>query len=161
MVLKSLWRLTRLQESAIETNPLDRGHQDKITSFKQEISVIVETLQEQQKILDFAQPNPGGMARSSDIFRSSTEPRPYLTNEPSYLVPAVDSRSRTRSRSRTIPRAGTPGRQLDATDPNGVLGLLMQDSQALIDRKIREFQEMNTRASELEAWVGLSALWVL
>jgi hypothetical protein len=47
----------------------------------------------------------------------------------------------------------TPGSQIDPTDPSGIGGVLIQDSYALIDRKMREFYEMNNRASELEAWV--------
>ena len=46
----------------------------------------------------------------------------------------------------------TPG-SLDPIDPNGIQGLLVQDSYALIDRKIRDFEEMNQRADELEKLV--------
>jgi len=39
--------------------------------------------------------------------------------------------------------------QLDPIDPSGVQGLLIQNSRAVIEKKIREFEEMNTRATEL------------
>jgi hypothetical protein len=63
------------------------------------------------------------------------------------------STSHYRSVARPIidgPRA--PG-WLDPIDPNGIQGLLVQDSYALIDRKIRDFEEMNQRADELEKLV--------
>jgi hypothetical protein len=53
----------------------------------------------------------------------------------------------------SISRPRTPGSQIDPIDPSSIQGLLIQDSYALIDRKMREFEEMTTHASELEAWV--------
>ena len=47
-------------------------------------------------------------------------------------------------------RAQTPGSQIDPTDPSGIHGLLIQDSYALIDRKMRLFQDLRDRATELE-----------
>lgn len=46
-----------------------------------------------------------------------------------------------------------PATQLSPTDPNGVRGLLIQDSLALVEKRIRDFKEMNDRASDLEIWV--------
>ena len=91
--------------------------------------------------------------------------RPGAAHGPSYLVPR-ESSSVNYDRRPTVSYASpnafmppspppTPGSQIDPTDPTGIQGLLTQDSYALIDRKIREFQEMNERASELEAWVCL------
>jgi len=47
----------------------------------------------------------------------------------------------------------SPASQLSPTDPSGVQGLLNQDSQALVDKRIRDFREINDRASDLETWV--------
>ncbi|CZR67669.1 uncharacterized protein PAC_17568 [Phialocephala subalpina] len=183
-------------ESAIEANPLDRAHQDKISCLKQEISVIIETLVQQRRIINFAQPFLGGQPLEIEdpILRTSRSRYPGE----SYLVPAASTRppyyshggtsysradatigstyrSRARQSSsyyeredydRDVQQSGlylrplirpmgpprTPGSQLDPTDPNGVQGLLVQDSQALIDRKIQEFREIVDRATDLEKW---------
>jgi hypothetical protein len=47
----------------------------------------------------------------------------------------------------------SPASQLSPTDPSGVQGLLNQDSRALVDKRIRDFREINDRASDLETWV--------
>jgi hypothetical protein len=47
-----------------------------------------------------------------------------------------------------------PVTQLSPTDPNGVQGLLVQDSLASVDKRIRDFKEMKYRASDLETWVS-------
>ncbi|KAF4628859.1 hypothetical protein G7Y89_g9299 [Cudoniella acicularis] len=182
-------------EAAVETNPLDRGHQDKISCFKQEISVILETLEQQRRIVNFAQ--PASASRTVEFVTSTQKrPQPYLMPSDPYESrkeayssrPFVSKNKETSSyRDRSaynqgsayrdlhtqestyyendvqrqhVPfyRASGPsiasatGSQIDPTDPNGIQGLLMQDNQALVDSKIREFQEMNIRASELETW---------
>lgn len=47
-----------------------------------------------------------------------------------------------------------PASQLSPTDPNGIQGLFIQDSLALLEKRIRDFKEMNDRASDLEIWVS-------
>jgi hypothetical protein len=38
-------------------------------------------------------------------------------------------------------------------DPSGVQGLLLQDGLAIVEKRIREFREMQDRASDLGDWV--------
>jgi hypothetical protein len=47
----------------------------------------------------------------------------------------------------------SPTSQLSPTDPNGVQGLLNLESRALVDKRLRDFREINDRASDLETWV--------
>jgi hypothetical protein len=47
----------------MERRPLDRGHQDKITRFKQEMVIIAENLSMQSRILNRIQHQSGGGAR--------------------------------------------------------------------------------------------------
>lgn len=147
----------------IENNPLDRGHQDKLTAFKQELRVISTTLQQQRAILLYAE-RIATAARPSEV-TIPVQPDP---SPGSYLVPPVDtyleqhhssSFSRERSYSghhqRNAPtthnaRPGVPSSQIDPTDPSGVQGLLIQDSYALIERKMSLFEELKIRAEELE-----------
>ena len=68
------------QEADIEDNPLDRAHQEKLILFKQEISVITETLEKQSKIL-YAIPTSNRSQQPlrtvADRRRSSTYDRDY------------------------------------------------------------------------------------
>lgn len=180
------------QESAVEANPLDRGHQDKLTRFKQEVFVIDQTLRQQRRIVDSSQLTDYSAHRSIPLethkmsFNSRERSNIHRTS-PRTIQPVNEhgySRSRSYKRDAYYdeyddddnflqpivienigpPRA--PGSQLDPTDPSGVKDILVGDSLALIDRKMREFQEMNERASELETWVCLAwssllhAFWV-
>ncbi len=47
-----------------------------------------------------------------------------------------------------------PTSQLSPTDPNGVRGLLIPDSLALVEKRIRDVKEVTDRASHLEIWVS-------
>jgi len=168
---------------------LNRRHQDTIAFFKNEVSVILETLGQQQRLLNSSQTldrdhyatehNPA-IQRSRSRSRSYAFGSAHANYGSSYLAPEEPSasHSRYRSRSTSRPRSYYPdmdpvyysgpshlrssddpgysfeGPKLDPTDPRGVQGLLTQDSQAVTDRKIRAFQEMNIRASELEKWVS-------
>ncbi|CZR54996.1 uncharacterized protein PAC_04881 [Phialocephala subalpina] len=155
-------------ESNIESNPLDRGHQDKITSFKQEIIVILDNLMHQSRILTYpkllTQPTErrairGGppaapycaneLPRPSQIERSS-----YREHGSSYAAPPeVSYVSRTRESNRsdydperarsdyvdrpdrltTVESSHLAGSHLDPTDPSGVQGLLIQETQSMFD----------------------------
>lgn len=42
-------------------------------------------------------------------------------------------------------------------DPSGIQGLLIQDSLVLIDKRIKDFREMEYRASDLETWASLTS----
>ncbi|KAH6668177.1 hypothetical protein B0J14DRAFT_600005 [Halenospora varia] len=173
-------------ESAIETKPLDRGHQDRISCFKQEISVILETLEQQRSIIQVSQPSYATQTAQEFRIRptnpeSQYRARSHVNIEDEYgshysradatagssnvggygRVPVYRASERHQANAANIysrtpqPFAGafqTYSSQLDPLDQNGIQNILQQDSQALIDSKIRDFREMNIRASELEAW---------
>jgi len=82
--------------------------------------------------------------------RSRSESRPH---EPEYTSYGRTSYARGTFRPPDRPQIYDVSK-LDPTDPRGVQGLFIQESQAVIDRKIRAFKEMNIRASELETWVS-------
>ena len=151
---------------------MDRCHQDRIVSLKQEISVISETLALQRKVLSLAQP---GVGVSRVVARGDIEPRersrsrsrriaayngdeylPVLatTTGGSYLQAAAGSPYSEAPAGGTYLQA-SPGNDLQppTIDPSGVQGLLVQDSLALVDKRIREFREMRDRASDLGDWV--------
>ncbi|KAH8654579.1 hypothetical protein BGZ60DRAFT_532947 [Tricladium varicosporioides] len=174
-------------ESAIETKPLDRGHQDRISCFKQEISVILETLEQQRSIIQVAQPSltfhetrqEFKIRPTNLVSQYRTKPHINLDDEhgshysradatagssnigPYGRTPLYRASERYQTNSAKIHSrvpetfAGTfqtYNSQLDPLDQSGIQTLLQQDSQALIDSKIRDFREMSIRASELEAW---------
>ncbi|KAI9053978.1 hypothetical protein LZ554_002922 [Drepanopeziza brunnea f. sp. 'monogermtubi'] len=114
-------------QSEIEANPLDRNHQDRIVCLKQEIEVISETLDVQQYILRQAQRGFGASrtagAREDTDYPSQKLPPPY-----------------------------THTRSFPALESTGVQSLIIQDSLALVDNRIRGFREMREIASELGDW---------
>ena len=145
---------------------MDRGHQDKLTAFKQEIRVILATLQQQRLILIHAE-RVATVQKSPEtsvpmIQQEAALSHWYTAQDPSYL-PAERTYRYERERERSYPRdqihrpnpsahlgRSSPGSQIDPTDPSGVLGLLIQDSQVLVERKMRLFDELRIRAEELE-----------
>lgn len=189
-----------IKELAIEGNAPDRGYQDKITYFQQEISVILDNLHRQNRVLAAIQAFEGyrpwevrealadlpSRTHTTSRHQQSHSRPVYYSHGGQYLVPdrspyvermhreedELDIRiSRAPiinnqiseyyedplpARTSTLgSRPRTPGQQLDPTDPNGVEGLLIQDSRALIDKKTREFEEMAIRATELGTEVRL------
>ncbi|KAJ5032997.1 uncharacterized protein L3040_009582 [Drepanopeziza brunnea f. sp. 'multigermtubi'] len=114
-------------QSDIEANPLDRNHQDRIVCLKQEIEVISETLDVQQYILRQAQRGFGASrtagAREDADYPSHKLPPPY-----------------------------THTRSFPALESTGMQSLIIQDSLALIENRIRGFREMREIASELGDW---------
>jgi len=176
----------------MDANPLDRGHQDKLTCFTQETLEILDNLGRQKDILDGIQVTEGyrtwevkRLAEDQiDIHpkltsRSRSHARPvYYTQGPSkpeprssYFRPAAyydrnydntrndkmmiinncenDYENPALARTSQISNPRMSSSQLDPIDPSGVQGLLIQNSRAVIEKKIREFEEMNTRATEL------------
>lgn len=85
---------------------------------------------------------------SQEATYGSSRPRDDYYDEDTHL-----SLARRPSPYVSISWPPTSGSQIDPTDPSGIQGLLIQDSYALIDRKMRELEEMAVHASELEAWV--------
>jgi hypothetical protein len=51
--------------------------------------------------------------------------------------------------------------KLSPTDSDGIQGLLLQDSLALVDKRIRDFRQMDDLASDLENWVSERFLFQL
>lgn len=138
--------------------------------------MIWKALQQQRRILDYAE-RIATATRPAEITipviqQEALHDSPYL--EVSRFEPEYHSNSRSRSYSREQATAGhlrhhstptpyigrpqTPGSQIDPTDPSGIQGLLIQDSYALIDRKMRLFEELKIRAEELEDEVRSSPL---
>lgn len=164
----------------MENNPFDRGHQDKISCLKEEIAVILDNLILQGRIVTDPQLfNQPVETRSSPIVVRQTLAADYEIAPMSFHSHASShhhysssqvgplqgtvypSRYRSSYRNEDAGRptnvaqhekSRPPGTQIDPTDPDGVQGLLIQETQALVDRKIRGFQQMLDRASELEAW---------
>ncbi|RFU26987.1 hypothetical protein B7463_g9343, partial [Scytalidium lignicola] len=126
-------------QSDIEAYPLDRGHQDRLVSLKQEISVISETLSQQRSVLHRAAPQLSSMGHRADIDlpQHSRSQEPYMQRReaPPYGVPPPYNSLQ-------------PG----ILGPNGAEGLIMQDSRALLEKRVREFREMQDIASDLGDW---------
>jgi hypothetical protein len=150
----------------VESNPLDRGHKDNLTAFKQEIRVILKTLQQQRDILCYADRivNASRPAEISARTGHDLAPPHLIPQHPSYAERGYHSHSRLRSYSREqgyrasphVRRLQISGSEIDPTDPSGIQGLLTQDSYALIDRKMRLFEELGIRAEEIEEEVSTS-----
>ncbi|KAH8819883.1 hypothetical protein F5884DRAFT_762073 [Xylogone sp. PMI_703] len=127
-------------QSDIEANPLDRGHQDRVVSLKQEISVISETLSLQRTLFNKAANRLSSLALRPDPdipqrFREHVtivnntyardpyrDPPPYSSTQPPYL------------------------------DPSGSEGLILQDCRGAVEKRSREFSEMQNIALDLAAW---------
>ncbi|KAH7370897.1 hypothetical protein BKA65DRAFT_562836 [Rhexocercosporidium sp. MPI-PUGE-AT-0058] len=112
-------------QSDIESNPLDRSHQDRIVCFKQEIEVISETLEAQQYILKQAQRGFGASrlgAREDAEYADARRPSP-------------------RTGGHILPSEST-----------GVQSIIIQDNIALVENRIRGFSEMREIALELGDW---------
>lgn len=121
--------LTKVQQSDIEGNPLDRAHQDRIVCLKQEIEVISETLDVQQYVLRQAQ---RGFGASRVGAREDAE----------YADASFSRRPSPRTGGNILPM-----------ELAGVQSIIIQDNIALVENRIREFREMREIASELGDWV--------
>jgi len=159
--------------------PLDRAHQEKLAYFKQEMGIILDTLRLQNRVLGATQLLPSSIDTRPVVFprhgqylvpapRQSHSHRSNYVPETSYAHVGPTISHREHSRSEYVERAErpvpsyeglrVPGSQLDPTDPNGVQGILVRESQALIDLKMRGFYELMDRATELETWVTSSPI---
>ncbi|KAK0122467.1 hypothetical protein ONS95_010699 [Cadophora gregata] len=115
-------------QSDIEANPLVRSHQDRIVCLKQEIEVIVETLDAQNFVLRQAQRG----------FRAS---RIGAREDAEHGDAGFSRRAFQRTVGLTLP-----------ADSAGVQSLIIQDNLALVENRIRSFMEMREIASELADW---------
>ncbi|KAA8570208.1 hypothetical protein EYC84_002526 [Monilinia fructicola] len=147
-------------EFDIDADPINREHQGRITDLKQEIAVILETLETQRAILDDAQNaqlrphfQDGRLNRVVHApkyeYRPSTFVEPHTRNtmsetpinHPEYYE--VDLGIRTPS---------PPKNQSSPDNSRGVQGLLFRESLALIEERIKVFHDINDRATYLEDW---------
>lgn len=161
-----LSHLTSNKEFDIDADPINREHQGRITDLKQEIAVILETLETQRAILDDAQNaqlrphfQDGRLNRVVHApkyeYRPSTFVEPHTRNtmsetpinHPEYYE--VDLGIRTPS---------PPKNQSSPDNSRGVQGLLFRESLALIEERIKVFHDINDRATYLEDWVIFSLL---
>ena len=166
------------QEAEIEANPLDRAHQDKITLLKQEMSVITETLQKQREIfatimVSSRTRNHGKLAsyeRNYDHTRSTREPQHLYSK--SRVDPGYNAQYEYDAGHNASPHMAedpiyvedptrNPRSQLSPTDPGGYRDLLVQDCFDLIHKRMRDFDEMNGKATDLETWVSPLHLFFL
>ena len=113
---------------------------------KQEIEVISETLDVQQYVLKQAQHSFGASRIGAREDADYPEAGHSRSREPT-----------TQSRSREI-ATRRPGnedelRQFPSADPSGVQSLIIQDSIALVENRIKGFREMRYIASDLGDWV--------
>jgi hypothetical protein len=134
---------------------LDRGHQDRIIFLKQEISVISEILEQQQRVIGLAQVSSTHLRShikdgEVDIHGMSqfTRQRPQETVRYEVTYETTPYRP-------ALPTFLTPSPRISGLDPGGVQGLLAQDAIAIIDGRARDFKEMREQASDLGSWVSL------
>jgi hypothetical protein len=118
---------------------------------QQEISVISETLEQQQKVLcqSTSQVTHLRLQRSRNDYSTPRISRSTgLRNQETvyYERDVVDA---------DYSRHSPLDNQMPGLDPGGVQGLLAQDAIALIESRIKSFNEMNDQASDLAEWVCL------
>lgn len=146
------------QESALEANPLNRGHQDKLTRFKNEVDIISRTLRLQRRNVLSSQLadclDPRGIRSETQRFDSVRE-KPYYRNSAEAVMDNVYHVERPITIEMDDGPPQALGSLLDPTNISGVKEILLKNNLALIDRRLSEFQEMSMLALELEAWVCL------
>jgi hypothetical protein len=131
--------------------------------------VIQETLKQQRRVLDYAQPSSretSNRSRSySDTRRPYREPPDEIHYSRRHTRIDYDENDHDRRNEETyISTHEAPvtvssearASQLSPTDPQGVQGLLLQDSVSFIDKRIQDFREIFEQASDLEVLVSLS-----
>lgn len=154
-----------MKENDVEANPLDRGHQDKIVMLKQELSVIIETLEDQHRVIMDSQ-------ATSMLFPHSRYVPAYERGYQHYAskaAPSFHHRGRGQdvndyiTTGRPRRRATYESRNVDDPNTNAFPGsqgdmlatqdILFQDSLAFINKRIHDFDEIHQWASHLESWV--------
>ncbi|TGO84528.1 hypothetical protein BPOR_0494g00040 [Botrytis porri] len=147
-------------ESDIDADPINREHQGRITDLKQEISVILETLETQREVIQNAL-----HAQSRSNFQNARLNRVVPEHKYEYKLPTFveprDAYYRNQERSiyhgdnygdLEVMTAGPVMNQSIRDDTRGVQGLLFRESLALIDERIEVFRDINGRAMYLEDW---------
>ncbi|THV51590.1 hypothetical protein BGAL_0105g00040 [Botrytis galanthina] len=147
-------------ESDIDANPINREHQGRITDLKQEISVILETLETQREVIQNAL-----HAQSRSNFQNARLNRVVPDHKYEYKLPTfVEPRTANyRNHERSVYHGDNYGdlevmtavpaiNQSARDNTRGVQGLLFRESLALIDERIEVFRDINGRAMYLEDW---------
>ncbi|TGO45808.1 hypothetical protein BOTNAR_0637g00020 [Botryotinia narcissicola] len=147
-------------ESDIDADPINREHQGRITDLKQEISVILETLETQREVIQNAL-----HAQSRSNFLSARLNRVVPEHKYGYKLPTfVEPRTGNyRNHERSVYHGDNYGdlevmttvpafNQSARDNTRGVQGLLFRESLALIDERIEVFRDINGRAMYLEDW---------
>ncbi|EDN99944.1 hypothetical protein SS1G_02802 [Sclerotinia sclerotiorum 1980 UF-70] len=147
-------------EFDIEADPINREHQGKITDLKQEISVILETLETQREVLNDAQYSQSRQNIEIDRvnrvspapkyeYKTSTFVEPRTTNHMGY---ERTGHYKEKYEDLEAKISGPEMDRLPSNNPRGVQGLLFRESLALIEERIEVFRDINDRANYLENW---------
>ncbi|KAB8298999.1 hypothetical protein EYC80_001134 [Monilinia laxa] len=148
-------------EFDIDADPINREHQGRITDLKQEISIILETLETQREILNDAQkaqlrPNYQD-GRSNRVvhapkyeYKPSPFAEPRIRNITSYDKP-IDYHNNY-GFDLEIKTPSPRNNQWSPDNSRGIQGLLFRESLALIEERIEVFRNINDRATYLEDW---------
>ncbi|KAF5867786.1 putative mg2+ transporter protein [Botrytis fragariae] len=147
-------------ESDIDADPINREHQGRITDLKQEVSVILETLETQREVIQNAL-----HAQSRSNFQNSRLNRVVPEHKYEYKLPTFVQPRTTNYRNHErsvyhgdnygdleIMTTGPAINQSAGDNTRGVQGLLFRESLALIDERIEVFRDINGRAMYLEDW---------
>ncbi|CAD6445946.1 79cbdec4-4d36-4b36-bb97-543955684f77 [Sclerotinia trifoliorum] len=147
-------------EFDIEADPINREHQGKITDLKQEISVILETLENQREVLNDAQYAQSRQNIEIDKvnrvvpapkyeYKTSTFVEPRTTNHSGY---ERTGHYKEKYEDLEAKISDPEMNRSPSNNPRGVQGLLFRESLALIEERIEVFRDINDRANYLENW---------
>ncbi|KAI9642368.1 hypothetical protein NHQ30_009172 [Ciborinia camelliae] len=151
----------RSLEFDIDADPINREHQGRITDLKQEISVILDTLETQREVLNDAQ-NAQLRPNFQDGRVNRAVPEPKYEYKPSTFLEHRATNHIIHERPVHYRDAyefdmdiKTPSPMTNPSSPHnprGVQGLLFRESLALIEERIEVFRDINERATYLENW---------
>jgi hypothetical protein len=130
-----------VQENDIEAHPIERAHQGKIQLLKEEISVIRGILRKQtsifQSISSLGENQPSHERTHHHHYPSHSRYADYGYETMMALSPSKSSQP-----------------QLSPTDPEGYRELLVQECLGIVDKRDREFFQMEEKAHDLELLVS-------
>lgn len=158
-LLQHLAKFT-LQEANIDDNPLDREHQDTLTRLKRELSVIRETCRQQLCAFQFIyELSRGRKSISLKEINMEDESRSKGRSvfEEDYRGHSTTQATR-HSSSRTATGYVGVGKinmtqissSLSPTDPDGHRGLIVSECRAFVQKRLRDFDEMDQRVDDLK-----------
>ncbi|KAF7959341.1 hypothetical protein EAE96_000961 [Botrytis aclada] len=141
-------------ESDIDADSINREHQGRITDLKQEISVILETLETQRELIQNAL-----HVQSRSNFQNTRLNRVVPEHKYEYKLPTFAEPRQTNYRNcdrsvyhgdnygdLEVMTAGPANNQPARDNTRGLQGLLFRESLALIDERIEVFRDINGRA---------------